>query len=211
MKAIVTFWLYTLLTLWYPPERRSESLLLEARESKEQAQARYLSIAEDAVEVAFMPEEDPVFKLKDEEKGRAWTALLMLSVAYFESGFRRDIDRGIGRLSRGDGGQSWCLMQIHLGEGKVPDADPTVGSWRGRDLVADRKKCFRAGLRMLRRSFTACSGQAFAYRLSSYASGSCDKGHEVSNQRLLFFNRQLKRQLALPEAQGSGLGVRSAP
>lgn len=191
--ALVVLWLFQLMSTWSPPERRADSLLKDAQESKAQAIQRYLEIAQDAVEVAYMEEEPPILTTKDEEKARAWTALLLLSVSYFESGFRRDVDLGVGRFARGDGGRSWCLNQINIGKGKVPDANPVVGSWTGKDLVADRKKCFRTSLRMIRRSFSACSSQPFAYRLSAYAAGSCDKGHDESNARLKFFNQWLRR------------------
>lgn len=201
--AIVVAWLVHLMMLWAPPEHRSKTYIPDAKETTEQATQRYLQIAQDVVEVAYDPNEAPLLSMKDEEKARAHSALLMLSIALFESGLRRDVDFGLGKQGRGDAGRSWCLMQVHLGEGKVPDSDPVVGSWTGKDLVADRKKCFRAAMRMIRRSFTACSSNPFQLRLAGYASGSCEKGHAESASRLGFWSRQKKRLISWP-SYGAG-------
>lgn len=197
--AIVVAWLVHLMMLWAPPEHRSKTYIPEAKETTEQATKRYIEIAQAVVDVAYNPEEAPIVTMKDESKARAHSALLMLSIALMESGLRRDVDFGIGKQGRGDGGRSWCLMQIQLGPGKVPDSDPEVGGWTGKDLVADRRKCFRTAMRMIRRSFTACQANPFPHRLAAYASGSCDKGHAESASRLGFWSRQKKRLIAWPQ------------
>lgn len=198
--AIVVAWLTHLMMLWAPPEHRIKTYIPEAKETTEQATQRYIRIAEDVVAVAYDPAEPPLLTMKDENKARAHSALLMLSIALFESGLRRDVDFGLGKQGRGDAGRSWCLMQVQLGAGKVPDSDPVVGSWTGKDLVEDRKKCFRTAMRMIRRSFTACGSNPFPHRLAAYASGSCDKGHAESSSRLGFWSRQKKRLVAWPSS-----------
>src|SRR5260370_42591882 len=70
--------------------------------------ARYESIARDLVAVAADEDEAPLFTGPD---ARVQTAVLMLSVASFESSFRKTVDDGRGL---GDRGLSYCLMQIHL-------------------------------------------------------------------------------------------------
>lgn len=199
--AIVVTWLVHLMMLWAPPEHRSKTYIPEAKETKEQATSRYVDIAQAVVDVAYDTREAPILTMKDEQKARAHSALLMMSIALFESGLRRDVDLGIGKQGRGDAGRSWCLMQIQLGDGKVPDSDPEVAGWTGKDLVADRRKCFRTALRMIRRSFTACQKNDFPHRLAAYASGSCDKGHAESSSRLGFWSRQKKRLIAWPKTE----------
>jgi hypothetical protein len=51
-------------------------------------------------------------------------------------------------------------------------------------LVRDRRECFREGLKIIRGSFLSCRELPLDERLSSYASGSCDRGHDKSKQRV---------------------------
>jgi hypothetical protein len=96
------------------------------------------------------------------------------SIVYYESHLARNVDYGLGKWGRGDYGGSWCLMQLNLGRGRDGDsADRTAEGWSGKDLVADRAKCFRAGLRRLRQSWGCGAG---AERLTVYASGRCITG-----------------------------------
>ena len=60
-------------------------------ESIDEARDRYESIARDVVSVAFDESESPVFSGPE---GRTQTALLMLSVASYESGYRKKVDDG---------------------------------------------------------------------------------------------------------------------
>lgn len=196
--APVAFWLYALMEVWNPAKYRNKTFITEAQESQAQAVERYIGIAQAAIDVAFDPKEPPVFVSKNEEKARMHTALLILSVAYLESGMRRDVDFGQGKYSRGDGGRSWCMMQINVGSGTVPDPDPVISTWTGKDLVSDRTKCFRVGLHRIRRSFAACAANPLKYRLAAYASGSCERGHDESAARMLFWSRQLKRLTPTP-------------
>ena len=134
--------------------------------AKEADRARYTEIASDLVAVAYDPEEQPLFSGPD---GRAKTALLLASIAAHESTFRADVEDG---RARGDGGTSWCFMQVHIGVGK------TVEGWTGADVTSDRKLCFRAGLHIARESFRMCIAQPVTEKLGAYASGQCGKSPE---------------------------------
>jgi hypothetical protein len=126
--------------------------------------------------------------------------MVILAASTFESSFRRDVDLGLGKLSRGDNGKSWCLNQINLGkadaDGNTPNRivvnigggykftnNPDEG-WSGTDLVQDRKKCFQAALAVIRSSFGATRNLPLEDRLKVYASGSVDKGEEASRRRM---------------------------
>jgi hypothetical protein len=169
MNALIAYLLAAMVT-WSPPgdhdyyERREETL------------ERYASIARDVAEVALDPTEAPLF---GGPQGRVQTGLLLASVAFYESGgYRRDVDFGIGNKARGDSGRSWCLMQINLGDGM------TAERWSGRDLVLDRQKCIRVGLRRMRQSFDMCKGEAFVDRLSGYTTGRCMADDDFSHRRM---------------------------
>jgi len=133
----------------------------EAKETKEEAELRYQSIAKDLLEVVWDSDEKPLFKGPD---GRARTLAMMLGIMRFESGLRRDVDYQLGKYAFGDGGASACLMQVRVGSGKTPEG------WTKEDLK-DRKKCFRAALHVLHASFKACRFLPEEYRLSAYTSG----------------------------------------
>lgn len=156
----ITAWALAIMLAWAPPGR---SRLKEAVETPEAGAARYAEIARDAAHVAFDPAERPMVA---GPRARSQSLAILLSVAYHESGFRRDVDLGLGPLARGQGTDS-CLMQIRVGKGTTADG------WSHADLVADRKKCFRAGFRLLRRSIGACRSMPPLAWLSAYARGQC--------------------------------------
>lgn len=169
----------------------------DAKETKEETEARYLSIATDLATVVSDPNEVLLF---DGEGAPAKTGAILLAIAAHESHFRKDVDEGLGAHAQGDGGRSWCLAQINLGtknaEGKTtgrfvlqPDGkfkivynEGTLVGWGGEDLVSDRTKCFRAELAIVRRSFK-CGGSKEGL-LSFYASGSCKAGRKESETRM---------------------------
>jgi hypothetical protein len=142
-------WLVAAMFAWAP-----------ARESE---RARYTEIASDLAAVVYDPAEQPLFYGDD---GRAKTALVLASIAAHESTFRPDVDDG---RKRGDSGNSWCLMQMHIGAGR------TIEGWNGHDLVSDRRNCFRAGLHIAQWSFRFCKAFPVQERLSAYASGRCGR------------------------------------
>lgn len=182
MKSLVIAIMVSIMTSLSPPGRAIWPK--EATETKAQAIERYHEIAEAIYEVAH--ESEPLF---GGSSGRLRTAALLLAVAHYESGFRRDIDLGLARrkLSKygwNDYGRSWCMLQLNLGKRGNDSAETTPQGWTGRQLLDDRTKCFSAGLEAMRRSMTACSQNAPSHRLAAYASGSCDKGMRASKLRI---------------------------
>ncbi len=166
METLVTY-LVAAMVAWIPLYAQ------HAEESPEQAHARYESIARDVAAVALDENETPLFG--SGAASRAETALLMLSVASFESSYRKSVDDGIGR---GDGGRSYCLMQVSVGDGFTREG------WSGRELIADRTRCFRAALHVLQRSFGMCHSYPLEDRLSAYATGRCMLDVRVSRSRV---------------------------
>lgn len=186
MNSLISF-IMGLMVSVYPFENSTQ-------ETVEEAQDRYQSIAQDLVDVVYDSNEDPLFS---GEYGRLKTAMTLLSIASFESGFRRDVD--FGEL-RGDKGASVCLMQINVGqtdqEGRsykrfILDSsgyynvvfDRTQG-WGSEDLLDDRQKCFRVALAIARKSFAKCHESDDLNKLKLYTSGSCYFGSISSRQRM---------------------------
>lgn len=165
----------------------------EAKESPAETQARYEQIAHDIAEV--LKTEKPLFKGPD---GKVRTSSVILSIMFHESGFRRDVDLGLGKLARGDHGNSVCMMQINVGKSRtqkwnkvqnrfaLPN-DPATELEEGSsaaELLADRKKCIRHGLRLIRLSFASCGRMPQKDWLRVYASGSCSGGEKESASRM---------------------------
>ena len=185
-------WSSAQMASWSPP---GKSLYKDALETEEAGKTRYRSIARDAISVVYDPTEAPLFP---GPYGRAKTLAVMLSVAHAESGFRKDVDTGKGPSSKGDGGRSWCLMQVQLGKainGKtsirinlkgdtVEYVYDRVSGWGGEDLISDRKACFRIGLHIMRHSFNSCKSVPLEDRLTAYTSGNCTGGRKSSRARI---------------------------
>ena len=85
MDGLVSYLVSAMLS-WVP-------LYAQTAESKEEALARYESIAQDVAAVAYDDQESPLFSGPN---GRAQTALLMLSIASYESSYRKTVDDGTG-------------------------------------------------------------------------------------------------------------------
>lgn len=189
-------WLLKRMLNWMPTGR---SFIKDAKETQEDGKARYEKIADAMISVIYDPAEKPLFGGK---YGRAKTLALVASMSWFESGYRKDVDLGVGPLGRGDGGQSWCMMQILVGreqlDGKSKNRvsltkdyyklhtspkDRTVG-FGGENLVKDRVACFRVGLHLARRSFHGCRAYHVQDRLGIYGSGGCIKNWEPSRVRV---------------------------
>ncbi len=193
METLIA-WILAFITTQAPPTR--PTYYPEAKETPEEALVRYQGIAEGIKDVVYDPDEAPLFKGPD---GRARTAAVVESIMSHESFFRKDVDFGLGKSGVGDGGKSWCLMQVQLGKmvnGHTERRIVTLpnGSWRyakdkeegwgGEDLVADRTKCIRAGLHIVRVSFLACAALPVKQWLDVYASGTCDQGQAESEHRM---------------------------
>lgn len=151
-------------------------------ETTEERAERYGNIAKDIS--AVVRRSEPLYLGGG---GREHTAALVVAVAWMESGFDPDVDkgpcyRGQGPTSklwmRCDGGMSACMMQIRVGSGR------TVEGWNQADLFKHRRRCIKAGLEKMRQSFNACRKMAPLGLLNAYASGSCRGGEEASAKRL---------------------------
>lgn len=206
MKEQLVAWILSLMTSLSPPHKERCIMIPEARESYAQADTRYQEAAEDIVKGSFEAPRSIFYG----RKGRAKTALLVTTIFFMESGFRRDVDMGLGRtrLARSginDFGRSWCMGQINLG--RKPMKDPETGEWleqsastteegwTGKDLVQDRKKCVVATINVLRKSLSSCKQLPVSGRLALYASGSCAKqsGILASEARMSLFDRLFAR------------------
>ena len=160
MIELVTTWLVGAMVAWVPiPMQRDVD------------RTRYESIAHDIATVALDGTEEPVFA---GDRGREKTALLMAAIASFESGYRADVDDG---RTTGDHGQSFCVMQVRV-------LGKTGEGWTGKDLIADRQKCLRAGLHRMRISFTWCKDHAVDDRLAGYTVGTCRDNEHLSRDRV---------------------------
>ncbi len=183
----VALWLLEIMSLTAPPERAAtEKPMPGWAETVEERRDRYAAIADAARAVAFDPNERPVFGGKH---ARARTAALLVAIAYHESGFARDVDLGPcyrGKADDGkrcDEGRAACLMQIHISDGQ------TAEGYTRDELFADRTKCFRSGLHLVRRSFQACRELPEKHRLASYASGTCKGGLRGSEELMALYGK----------------------
>ncbi|EYF08462.1 hypothetical protein [Chondromyces apiculatus] len=167
----ITAWAVALMVSWSPPGR---SHIADAVETPEEGRARYEEIARAAARVAYDPTVEPAFR---GPRGRAATLALLLAIAHHESGFRRDVDLGLGKLARGSGMDS-CLLQIRVGKGKTSEG------WTHADLVGDREKCFRAGHALVKRSFGACRKFEQLDWLGAYTRGRCVADEKASRSRM---------------------------
>lgn len=108
--------------------------------------------------------EPPLF---DGEHGREKTAALMVSVAFFEGTLN---PRAIGKL--GERGMFQAMP------GKLAPEAFAPGFLDDADTQA------RVAIRMLRESLHECRALPLDDRLAFYASGSCEKGHRESENRM---------------------------
>lgn len=191
MTKLFIAWMVAFITSYAPVGR--PQFIPEAKETKDETEIRYNSIATDIATVVM--EEDPLFK---GPHGRIKTATVMLSIMYHESGFRKDVDLGKGALAKGDGGRSVCMMQLNIGGGRTfdwnkvqkrfaLDKDPPIEvekGWDAKEIAADRKKCIRAGYRIMKHSFTLTASLPVTEWLRVYASGNAEGGSRESKNRM---------------------------
>lgn len=201
LREVFITWLLTIMTSLSPPHRTHFEPA--AQESYAQADARYREVAETITDGSFAGDVTPVYGGR---YGRQQTAVLVVVWWHAESGFRRDVDLGLARarLAKSgwnDFGRSWCMGQINLGRKSMPDpSNPgmmiedspaaTPEGWTGKDLCSDRSKCFRATVRTMRQSFSACRALPVSERLAVYASGTCtsEDGRRLSRTRMRQFH-----------------------
>lgn len=153
-------WILALVVLLVPPLQQEQ----QAREPDVIAQGRYASIAEDIASV--VETSPPLFTGPD---ARERTAALVVARAFYESSFKRDVDEG---RTRGDGGRAVCLMQMHF----------SPQGWTTDELVADRTKCIRSALELMRRSRATCRQNTPEQSLAVYTGGRCDRGMRESER-----------------------------
>ena len=143
MQALVSLILSAMVSWVDPASHRPER--------PEVTRARYVAIAEDIAGVVLTARGERVRDVETE-------ALLLASIASFESSFRADVDA----CAKGRGG-AWSLWQIAGG-----------GERSKRNICSSRREAARVALAMVRESFKACSGHAFEDRLAFYTDGRCE-------------------------------------
>lgn len=185
----LTSWIFSVLLSIVPANSYSTM-----HESENKMKERYASIADDMY--AAIHESKPLFNGENAEMKEA---ALITSIAYFESGFNKNVDSG---KIRGDNGNSWCLMQINIGKNKVPVGDAEMQQWTGQDLIKDRKKCFKVAIEYLRNSFKACSGYTKSDVLSGYTAGRCIKNESKAAARWNFAGKIISNN-PMPKAEVS--------
>lgn len=195
MENIIVAWLYSMMVLVSPPERLAALPQLPGHEeSAQEKHNRYQSIARDLYAVAYDPATSPIYS---GSKGRAATAATLLAIAWHESGFAHDVDYGPcyrgkdGKGYRCDSGRSACLMQIQIGDGTTTKRSHGIEGLTQADLFGDRQACFRAALKLVRNSFSACSKNRADERLNAYASGVCGLGHQRSKEVFAIHRRMV--------------------
>ena len=158
----LTNWLGEMMLEWSPPR-------LHPREDEMKLRARYRDIAANVARVALDPSEPPMYRDADEKVARARTALLILDLAFQESGFREDVDNGTCKPPECDDGFAWTLWQLHPGRGLALDGTGwkySLDGHRSAALVKDRALTVRIVLHMARRHIgawtTARAAQAHA-------------------------------------------------
>lgn len=202
--SVVTAWIFSVMTSLFPPAMlaQQEVFIPEANESVAQVEERYRGWSE-AIAKEVYENENILYKGAE---GKKKTVALVLAIMKYESGFRRDVDLGIGRerlakIGWNDHGRSWCMMQINLGKKPylrngtwVEDsAVNTEEGFSGRDLLADRGKCVKAGINILRKSMSTCRHLPAKDWLRAYASGTCDNGGYQSESRMRLSWRILEK------------------
>lgn len=218
MNTVVTAWILSLMTFLAPPEKLAAAPQLKGwEETVEQKTERYESIAKDIFEVVY----DPAAKLPYRGKrGRAYTSALLVAIAFMESGFAKDVDKGPcyrqgSFWTRCDGGLSAGLWQARIGAGETLLSIHGIDGLKQADLFADRKQQVRVALHMVVRSFKACRLLGPEAALNVFASGSCSRGQAPALARLKVAKRALANRpptwtddavFVLPQASPSGAG-----
>lgn len=198
---IVIAWIMALMTQAAPPAKLAAQYQLPGHEeTAEQKTLRYEEFATDLYKVAYDPSVQPLY---NGPKGRALTAAVLLAIAFHESGFAHDVDKGPcyrgknGKDGRCDSGRSACSMQVQVGAGTTTLGAHGIDGLTQADLFADRKLCFKAAMHIVRRSFR-CKHQPDGGRFNLYASGNCNEGLKPSREITGTVHRFLADQSRIP-------------
>lgn len=181
MNAIAA-WLYALMVYLAPPDKLAAAPQLRGwEETAEQKHERYQEIAQALYHVTYDPSRRSLFGGKD---GRARTAATLLAIAFMESGFARDVDKGPCSKDRPpgmdcDGGQAAGLGQIRLVDGTTILPIHGVEGKTQKDIFADRELMFQIQLFMVTKSFASCRRYGADWALNVYASGSCTRSKKA--------------------------------
>lgn len=168
LKMVHT-WLVAIVLTMFPVERVEPNDVA----AQETYRRHVDEVVTDIVAVAYDPTETPEIT---GDHARALTAAMITVIAAGESGgFNRTVELG---HARGDGGKSWCLMQMNIGSGRTDEG------WTGPDLISDRRKCLRSGMRAANRSIKSCSRWGLLSGLSIYDTGKCVKNEKISVSRM---------------------------
>ena len=190
--TLFKIWLLNLMLTFSPPEKVVEHQAFPGwEETVEERKERYADIADDVIEVVWGKDEHGAFKNDSVflgPQGRARTAALLLAVAFHESGYAPDVDKGpcymgkYGKNGRCDGGRSVCMLQVMVGREYVTRTGEKIvprtrEGWTAQDLFEDRTKCFRAGMAKMRASMRMCAraGLPLEHQLTAYGAGTCDR------------------------------------
>ena len=126
--------------------------------------ARYESIAEDIAVGSVL---QPIF---EGDEGAIKTALLLASIANFESG---GYAAAVDQCKRaGDHGLSWTIFQLQMAYSPK------------REICANRKKAVEWAIHWIKVSFQVCHALPLTSRLSAYTAGRCINGEPKSRQRI---------------------------
>lgn len=171
-QAVLAAWVLGLLESLAPADKYAQyHTYPEALETAGERRERYQQIAEDVAAVSM--------ETSAGARQQATTAAYLVAVAWLESGFAKDVDVGpcaAARVRRGfcDGGRAKTLWQLQAVEG-----------W------PERREAARTAVRMMRRSFRACSALPVTERLTAYAAGICNSrsGKVRSRERVVLAER----------------------
>lgn len=195
MQTLLALWILAAIEFLAPSSRAP---FRDVPETVAERRARYQDTAEAYAEaIQALPDAGFPFRTKSGKRAEFTLAAWAVGVALHESGFLRSVDTG-ARV--GDGGRAWCTMQVNLAAGKT-----TAEGWTGRDLVADRRKCARAGIAILARHLAACGALPFGDRTSGYASGTCQPGIPAARRQARIVAKILR--LPMPAAPTVPLGA----
>ena len=132
------------------------------REPVHDAELRYDAIADD-ISTILSDETEPL--LFTGPAGREATGLLLATIAWHESGFRKDVDTCTGALSRGDNGRSVGLLQVMRG--------PNYEGHTAKEICGDRRLAIRLGLHVLNRAKETCQRMSPRGWVQSFVAGYC--------------------------------------